>query len=309
MRLRPRVVLVTSALVGLGLVGSWMWANPASATPTIESVTTADDYASVTVVFSESVSGSGTGTDVGEIVAADVTIGAGATLQQVTHTTDTNTVVLGFDGAAQPGTAITITSATAAVAPFVTGVPVAEGDWAAIEASLRAIELPVADVPIAPYLTTATGDPRTLGELLPPTTATSLDLPAAFSIARATDGKFTVSVDGAAPVFTTPVTAAVALEETAGVPAVPGVPGVPAIPGVPYGLDLTSADDDRPRHQPRWHGAARRRRAGNIGRSVGRPRGHRSTDAVGRRRDRRGHRDIGARARRLDRVRPRHGHR
>ena len=209
-----------------------MWVSSASATPTIESVSTTDDYETVTVLFLEAVSGSGIGEDLDEIVAADVKIGAdaGAVLAAVTHTANTETVVLSFDGPVQPGAAITITIADVAVAPFVTSVPVAAADWAAIEASLRNIELPVADVPIAPYLTTATGVPRTLGELLPPTTLSSLDLPSAFSIERDAVGKFTVSVDGSL-LLTTPISAAVTLEETA---------GVLGVPGVRYGLDLTS---------------------------------------------------------------------
>ena len=223
MRLRRRVALVASALVAVGLF--WLWMRPASATPTIESITTDAEYGVVTVVFGEGVSGSGTGTSDGAIVLGDVD--AGSTLESVTHTADSDTVVLGFDGPVQPGAAITITIDDDAVPSFVTAVPVAVEDWAAIEASLRAIELPVADVPIAPSLVTETGAPRTLSEWLPGTTATSLDLPAPFSIARDdTDGSFTVSVDGSSPLLTTAVAPTVVLESAG---------------GVPYGLDLTSA--------------------------------------------------------------------
>lgn len=226
MGLRRLVVLFASALGALGL--SALWINPASATPTIESVTTDAAYTSVTVVFREAVSGSGTGDAAGQLVAADVAVddAAGAALTTVTHTAATDTVVLGFDGPVQPGADITITIADTSVLPFVTTVPVADADWASIEASLRAIELPVAEVPIAPYLTNEAGTARTLGDLLPETTASSIDLPAPFTVGRNDDGSFTVAVDGASTLLTASVAPSVVLEASS---------------GVPYAIDLTSA--------------------------------------------------------------------
>lgn len=227
MRMRHRVGLVSSALVGVGL--SWMWMTSANAATTIQSVGTAADYRTVTIVFNEGVSGSGVAGDAGEIVAADVSVGsgAGATLTQVGHTSGSATVVLTFSGAVQPSTGITIAVLIdEEPTSFATAVPVAAGDWSAIDASLRAIELPVADVPIAPYLTTATGEPRTLADWLPASTPSSLDLPDQLSVARGADGTFTVSATGATPLLTAAVAPSVELAETA---------------GVPYGLDLTSA--------------------------------------------------------------------
>ena len=232
MSMRLRVGLVASAFVAVAL--SWMWMHTAGAAPTIVSITTDAEYDAVTVVFGEGVSGSGTGTggNAGPLVTGDVVVGAGAgaTLTTLTHTAGTGTVVLGFDGPVQPGASITITIADTSVPSFVTAVPVADDDWAAIKGSLRAIALPAPAIPIAPYLTTETGDPRTLGDLLPsiaPDNATSLDLPAAVSLARDdTDGSFTVTADGSSPLLTTPVTAEVALDQRA---------------GVPYGIDLRSA--------------------------------------------------------------------
>src|SRR5690242_8558729 len=109
MKMRHRIGLGALSLVAVGV--TWLWLNPASATPTIKSVTSAADYKSVTVVFQEGVSGSGTGAADGKIVAGDVVIGAGAgaTLSTVTHTAGGDTVVLGFSGAIQTDTSITIT--------------------------------------------------------------------------------------------------------------------------------------------------------------------------------------------------------
>lgn len=204
----------------------WAWPGLAAADPVVASVVTSSDYETVIVEFTEPVEGSGTDDSEGEIIDDDVEIvGADASLVTIQHEAGGDTVVLGFDGPIQPDTS-TIRISDAVHGPMDTGVPLAADDWAAIDASLRSIEFPVVEVPIAPYLLGDEGQPRSLDELLPLTMATSLDLPASFSVLRdSTDGTFELTVDGSAPLATIPVAPAVVLED----------PG-----GVPYTLDLTS---------------------------------------------------------------------
>ncbi|MCH8899198.1 MAG: hypothetical protein IH942_01750 [Acidobacteria bacterium] len=201
---RPLAILLASvSVIGVGLL---VVALVSAAAPVVTTVVTDADYKSVTVTFSESVTG--TGTD-GAVVLADVSATTtGATLIAVTHADTVLTLV--FDGPVQPATAVLAFAGTNA-AGVTTGVPLSSADWTAVEASLRAISLPTANgVPIAAVWFSAT---TTLGDLLPAAMASSLDLPSQITITRTTT-TFDVAFDGSIALATTSIAAAVDVDAT-----------------------------------------------------------------------------------------------
>ncbi len=205
---RHRVVAGLTATIIAAF--AWVFVANAQAAPTIDSVATTADYTTVTITFSDDVTGSGTG---GAIVAGDViATNAGANL--LVPTVAGAVLTLPFDGPVQPATAeISFTGTN--VDGLVTGVPLAAADWTAIEAALRAVVLPSAgEVPIA--LTWMSpdvdGNPtHTLGELLPTTMVTSLDLPSNIVLTRDGDGTFDAALDGSAALTTESITPIVSI--------------------------------------------------------------------------------------------------
>jgi Ca2+-binding RTX toxin-like protein len=191
------------------------------AAPTITSVTTTADYLTVTVQFSENITGTGAN---GEVVEADISVSEG-TLAPFPDTTG-DTLVITFTAPVQPATLV-IAFPTTSAAPATTRVPLATADWTVIQDNLRTIPLPATEVPIATDWA-AVADTLTIGDLMP-TAASSLDLPSSIVTTRNGDGSFTLGFTNTAPLDTQPI--------------VPNVEITTATDGNAYFIDLGTAGD------------------------------------------------------------------